>query len=255
MWATMGLLAAAGCQAPERVRTTGKEPTAPPERLVVGNSVEGRPIECLVFGSGGDVVLMLATIHGNEDAGTPLLHRLADYLSSAPAVLDGRRVVLIPLANPDGRAHRRRHNVRDVDLNRNFPASNYQGGLHHGSAALSEPESLAIHRVIGAYHPARMVSIHQPLNSGDACLDYDGPAEVLAGAMAAHTDLPVNKLGCPSGSLGSYAGIVLDIPIITVELPKEAGGWAPEVLWDRYGQMLLAAVVFPQPVPPARRAR
>jgi murein peptide amidase A len=110
---------------------------------------------------------------------------------------------------------------------------------------LSEPESVAIHGVIDTFRPSRIVSLHQPANEGNACIDYDGPAEVLARAMAARCDLPVKRLGNRSGSLGSYAGFVLGIPIVTAELPKDADQWPPQVVWDRYGPMLIAAIVFP----------
>jgi protein MpaA len=253
----VGLLS--GCKSPdERMRPAG--PAAERGRsqtLTVGKSVEGRPIECVVFGDGRDVILILSTIHGNESAGTPLLRRLAEHLTGHPDVIKGRKIVLMPLVNPDGLARSQRYNVHDIDLNRNFPASNYEGGAHTGRSALSEPESTAIFHVIGMYHPNRIVSLHQPANHGNPCIDYDGPADSLALAMAARCDLPVKRLGCQSGSLGSYAGVQLGVPIVTVELPRDAGNLRPEVLWDRYGQMLLTAIAFPGPnaAGPAKTAR
>lgn len=214
----------------------------------MGSSVEGREIECFVFGEGPDCTFILATIHGDEDAGTPLVRKLADHLSDQPSLLAGRRVVLMPVANPDGFAHQTRTNTHGVDLNRNYPASNYRSGTKHGESALSEPESAAIHRVLDQFQPRRIVSIHQVLRSGGPCIDHDGPAGRLAAAMAAHCDLPVNKLGGRSGSLGSYAGETLSIPIITFELPKTAKGLGGEALWRSYGEALLAAIAYPRPL-------
>ncbi|MFH1419799.1 MAG: M14 family zinc carboxypeptidase [Planctomycetota bacterium] len=253
--ALLGLALAAGCRAPEeRVQAQGGgeapearrgfEASWQPERITVGESVEGRPIECIVFGSGEDVVLIMATIHGSEPAGTPLVRRLADYLTKRTALLEGRCVVLMPVANPDGMATGNRKNVHGVDINRNFPASNFHGSTDHGSTALSEPESRAIHDVMQRYRPDRIISLHQPKNHGSACLDYDGPGRRLAETMAARCDLPVVKLGGRRGSLGSYAGITLGVPIITVELPKTADDWDEDVLWDRYGTMLVTAICF-----------
>ena len=215
---------------------------------VVGESVEGRPIEAHVLGDGPDVTLIIATIHGNEAAGTPLVHALMEHLRLDPSCLDGRRVVIMPIANPDGYAARRRTNVNDVDLNRNFPAANRQDRSRFGTV-LSEPESRAIAGVLYYYRPRRIVSIHQPLN----CIDYDGPAEELAAEMARHGDLPVKKLGARPGSLGSHAGVDLGTPIITLELPREADALTRDVLWQRYGAALLAAVRFSpaEPAPPA----
>jgi murein peptide amidase A len=248
---SLAVLLAAGCKSPEERMRAEKtaEQRGGPRTLVVGKSVEGRPIECIVFGDGADVVMFLATIHGNEPAGTPLLHKLADHLARRPDLVDHRQIVLLPLVNPDGAAQSKRLNVHGVDLNRNFLASNYESGSFKGSSALSEPESAAVNQVINTFHPSRIVSLHQPANEGNACIDYDGPAEALAAAMAAHCDLPVKQLGCRSGSLGSYAGLMLGIPIVTAELPKDAHRLAPDALWDHYGQMLLAAIVYPASKP------
>ena len=38
----------------------------------IGYSVEGRPILCHEFGNGGPTILIKASIHGTEGAGTPL---------------------------------------------------------------------------------------------------------------------------------------------------------------------------------------
>ena len=88
-----------------------------------------------------------------------------------------------------------------------------------GETPLSEPEARVLMKLLRHYFPTRVVSIHQPLN----CIDYDGPAKKLAEAMAAACPLPVNKLGSRPGSLGSLVGVTLQKPIITFEMPKDAG--------------------------------
>lgn len=215
-------------------------------RETIGRSLQGRPIEAHVFGSGNDCVFILATIHGNEDAGTPLVERLSDYLERNPNLYAGRCVVLMPNANPDGHAAQTRGNGNGVDLNRNYPADNFSASNRHGDSALSEPESVAINTVLERYRPTRIVSIHQPLRYGSECIDHDGPARPLAEAMSMHTDIPVRRIGSRPGSLGSYAGVTLGIPIITLELPKEAKGWDGARLWSSYGEMLLAAIAYPE---------
>lgn len=210
-------------------------------RYVAGRSVENRALEYLVIGQGPDVVFILATIHGNEPAGTPLVLRLAEYLRRHPLMLRGRRLVLVPVANPDGMARNRRFNANGVDLNRNFEATNRLDGGKFGYRALSEPESRFIHLLLHQYKPDRIVSVHQPLT----CVDYDGPAKALAECMAEYCDLPVRKLGARPGSLGSYAGETLSIPIVTFELPGSAGRLTPESLWSKYGNALVALVLYP----------
>ena len=238
-----GLLSAACI---DHTNSVKDKPSVTVERRTLARSVQGRPIECIALGDGSDVVLIMATIHGDEDAGTPLVDRLIVHLQERPELLEGRRVILMPNVNPDGMAHQSRYNARGVDLNRNFPADNYNNGGNHGKRPLSEPESAAIHALLDRERPNRIVSIHQPLNYGSACIDYDGPAEPLARAMGEHTDIPVKRIGSRPGSLGSYAGVTLQVPIITLELPKEAKGESGTSLWEKYGRMMLASVVFPE---------
>ena len=69
---------------------------------ILGYSVQQRPIELITIGTGAEKVLIIATIHGNEDAGTPLVYRLLDKLRARPILLEGRTVLIVPLANPDG---------------------------------------------------------------------------------------------------------------------------------------------------------
>ena len=242
----LGLLGFAGCYQPVSPPGIVSIPTRVPaelaaQRRTVGRSVQNRPIESIVVGQSYDVTFILAAIHGNEPAGVRLTERLAEHLQKHPELLQGRQLVILPVANPDGIARGTRFNANGVDLNRNFAASNRQNNAQNGYAALSEPEARVIHQLIRQYAPERIVSIHQPLT----CIDYDGPAGALASHMAQHCDLPIRRLGAQPGSLGSYAGLTLRIPIITLELPANAEQLDQESLWRRYGPALVAAVVYP----------
>ena len=213
----------------------------PLSRYVAGVSFENRPIECIVLGDGDDVTLILAAIHGDEVAGTPLCHKLVSYLDEHRYLMTGKQVVIVPVTNPDGMAAGERHNARGVDLNRNFEAANRQNNTTNGMTALTEPESRVIKEVMRVYAPDRIVSLHEPLN----CIDWDGPGEGLARRMGEYCELPVKRLGSRPGSLGSYAGLTLGIPIVTVELPRGSGELPDEVLWVKYGTMLVTAVTYP----------
>jgi len=57
--------------------------------------------------------------------------------------------------------------------------------------------------------------------------------------------LPVRKLGAKPGSLGSYAGETLRIPIVTFEMPGDASRLDAESLWAKYGNAFVAAVLYP----------
>lgn len=259
-WATtsticvlLTVLAFAGCYKPvnfpEIVSPLYLPPTVIPSRYyIVGKSVEGRPIMCLVLGQGPDTSFVMAAIHGNETAGIPLVRRLGNELRQNPELLSGRTVVLLSSANPDGIVRGIRQNARGVDLNRNFEAANRVNSKDTGLKALSEPESLAIQKVILQYKPDRIVSVHQRDPGRPACIDYDGPADDLAGHMADYCDLPVKRLGSKPGSLGSYAGVTRGIPIITFEMWESDSKLDSQSLWRRYGKALLAAVVYPEAV-------
>ncbi len=230
----VAMLMLAGCQ------SEGRAPAA----LLAGKSVEGRPIQYYVMGEGKQVVLFIATIHGNEHAGTPLMRTLMDYLGERPEFLEGYKAVIIPVMNPDGYAKNTRGNINGVDLNRNFPATNRKNNAKYGSSGLSEPESKAIFELLHKFNPVRIVVAHQPW----AIVDWDGPGQPLAEHMARHTIHPAKRIGSRPGSLGSYAGGDLGIPIITWEFPGKAHENSPEKLWRMYGRSLVAALVYPEDV-------
>lgn len=212
-----------------------------PNAQAVGKSLEGRPIYVQVFGEGEDVLWILATIHGDESAGTPLVAEFVKWLQEHPEELEGKRVVITPVANPDGFFANQRHNMNDVDLNRNFPAGNFDAAVKtYGTAPLSEPESRVLLEIFSRYWPDRVISIHQPF----AVVDYDGESSAgLADAMAAKCKLPVKVVGSRPGSLGSFVGLTLGKPIITLELPEDAGMDGP-TLWGEYGEALIAALRY-----------
>jgi protein MpaA len=213
------------------------------ETQIVGKSLEGRPIECQVLGDGEDVFWFIATIHGNEAAGTPLAAKFVEWLKANPKELEGRRVVITPVANPDGFADNVRHNKNGVDLNRNFPAGNFDAAVKvHGDTPLSEPESRALMRVMMTYFPDRIVTIHQPLD----CMDYDGEeSKKMAKVMAEKCRLPFKQVGSRPGSLGSFVGLTMGKPIVTVELPGDAG-MDGDKLWKEYGEAMIAGLRYKQ---------
>jgi murein peptide amidase A len=130
-----------------------------PAALVIGHSVEGRPIDAVHVGGTGPVVLVVGCIHGNECAALPVIRALE---RSHP---HGEDLWLIPEANPDATAHDERLNAHGVDLNRNFPTGWRPGphdGYYPGSRALSEPESRALLAFIRRLRPSVTVWFHQP---------------------------------------------------------------------------------------------
>ena len=247
--ALAAILAIAGCQGRMPYPRFSEVPSSATLLLgqhhIVGSSAGNIPIVIQVFGQGPDVTFTLAAIHGDEPAGTPLVRNLAKHIRSHLELVNGRTIILLPLANPDGFIQKTRFNVKGVDLNRNFAASNRIEAATTGQSALSEPESRIITEIIEQYRPDRIISLHQRREGQPGCIDYDGPAGDLARRMAQYCDLPVDKLGAMPGSLGSYAGLNLLIPIVTFEMQTSDSQLTAQALWQKYGKTLLAAITYP----------
>jgi protein MpaA len=181
----------------------------------IGRSVEGRAIAC--ERNGTPSLLVFGGIHGDEPGSVELCMRWVHH--GCP---DGAAV--INCANPDGLVAKRKNNTRDVDLNRNFPSSNWSAehreGYFPGAQPASEPETQALVQIIDELQPKVIVAVHQPFR----CVNWDGPAEPLAQEMSAACGYPaVASVGYPTpGSFGSRYGVDLGLPVITLELPRPA---------------------------------
>jgi murein peptide amidase A len=186
---------------------------------VIGRSALGAPIEAVSFGAGPCALLVFGAIHGDEPESAELCRRFAARLAAHPPAA---RVVVVPVANPDGFAARTKNNARDVDLNRNFAARNWSRdhALNYcpGDAPLSEPEARALASLVDALAPRAIVAVHQPFR----CVNWDGPADALAARMAAASGWPARaSIGYPTpGSFGSAYGVDRALPVITLELPR-----------------------------------
>jgi protein MpaA len=187
----------------------------------LGRSSEGRPIPGAILAGapGAAPLLVVGGVHGDEPASVEAVVGLARRLlaGAAPAAT----LVLIPALNPDGLARGAKNSARDVDLNRNFPARNWQAahatGYFPGPAPLSEPETRLLAELVDAYAVRAVVAVHAPF----ACVNYDGPAAAWAEAVAAACGWPARgDLGYPTpGSLGSWLGVDRGLPVLTLELP------------------------------------
>ncbi|MEY2742076.1 MAG: hypothetical protein RIS21_444 [Planctomycetota bacterium] len=185
------------------------------EAVSTATSVEGRTIEAYKLGDGPTTVLFVGVVHGSEPVGQGLLGRFIEELKLNKAALAGRTAIVVPVLNPDGLAANTRTNARGVDLNRNFPAGNFDASARRGPEPLSEPESKFLHALITTWKPVRIVAVHQPLR----CINFDGPVGDLAAEMARLSLFPLKSdIGFPTpGSLGSWAGRDLGIGVITLE--------------------------------------
>lgn len=210
--------------------------------VIVGETVGQTPITASIFGSGKKHVIVLGGIHGDEPSAAWVANAYAASLlrQRLPANIT---LVTISRVNPDGLSVGTRTNKTGVDLNRNFPAKNWRvestrGARYYpGEKPVSEPETLALVKLIEQWQPALIISIHAPLN----CINWDGPAEDVARAMAQASAYRLcEDIGYPTpGSLGSYAGKDLNIPTVTFELAEPLG--SPEIM--KQGLLGLRAAV------------
>ena len=125
-----------------------------------------------MLGSGPRTYLLFGVIHGNEPLGEPLLESFIAHVRDQPSLLSGRRLVILPVVNPDGLERRTRVNANGVDLNRNFPARNWKQGPRYGTDPASEPETRALIKIVRQFQPSRILAVHSPLR----VVNYDGPA-------------------------------------------------------------------------------
>lgn len=234
-----------GCMAPAVIAWPAA-PAGPATRTVaLGESVRGQPLAVEIFGTGPRPVLVLGGIHGNEPEGAEVARRLAALLRQDCSVAGGCAVAVMAAANPDGLAVRTRVNARGVDINRNFPAKNWQAGAAtpryaSGPCPGSEPETQTLMRAVEMLRPGLILSLHAMARG--PCNNYDGPGgKDVADRMAACNGYRViANIGYPTpGSMGNWAGIDRGIPMVTLELPAGQPGPA---CWEQNREALLAAI-------------
>jgi hypothetical protein len=219
-----GVVAAAAAAAPAPAQTSAWE--------TIGHSEQGRPIRAMRVGSprARVKVMVVGTVHGNEQAGRAVVARLRR--AHPPR---GTALWLVDDANPDGTAANDRHNARGVDLNRNFPYRwQPQDGVYEsGSGPASEAETRVMQSFIERERPRVSLWYHQALrivvkSTGDPKLErlysarsglprkslprYHGTAiswqnHSFAGDSAFVVELPGGSL--PAAGIKRHAGAVL----------------------------------------------
>jgi predicted deacylase len=202
--------------------TPSPAPAASPRALAA--SRQSRPIDATTLGSGPTRIYLIASIHGDESEGRSALDQLRRHL----ALETSATYRLVADMNPDGSARRSRTNAAGVDLNRNWPASNFKISKANGKAPLSEPETAAIHADIAAFDPHVIVVLHSARNG--PFVNYDGPP--AAAALADRFSSAARRAGDPRwrtvadmgyptpGSMGSYFGDDRGLPILTIEFRR-----------------------------------
>lgn len=205
----------------------------------IGYSVQNRPINAYYFGEGTTTMLFTGAIHGNEISSKYLMDALVSYLEEhVREIPSDRRVVVVPMVNPDGVAAGTRYNAHNVNLNRNFATTNWvsdtvvSGGTVEqgagGSSSLSEPEASALVALTQSLQPRLVVTYHSQgslINSNDV-----GIAATLGPQYATMTRYKFVSSEATTGTFGfEMTGTYEDwlaersTPAILIELPTNTG--------------------------------
>jgi protein MpaA len=191
---------------------------------VFGTSLDGVPLTVYLPDAAQAEIVILASIHGDEAETTVVVSEALRCI-----VRGDLQAAVILCGNPDGMLRGTRCNGRGVDLNRNFPTSNWSPdpvcyksrsidardiALSPGAEPASEPETRALLALLDRLHPRAVVSLHSAL----ACVDDSG-ASHLGRQLADRCALPfLTEIGYPTpGSMGTWAG-EQGLNLVTLEL-------------------------------------
>lgn len=182
-------------------------------------------------------LVFIGGVHGDEPEGVALAESTLHWLMKDGASLARTPWILITCLNPDGYANNQRVNDHGVDLNRNYPASNWsdqhsEKKYYPGPAPGSEPEVKALADLIVRTKPRLLVHCH----SWKPCIVCTGSAgrtdaEYLSESSGYEI---VDSIGYPTpGSLSHFGWHDHNIPVICIE---EAERETKEKSWQRFSQ-------------------
>lgn len=217
---------------------------------VIGYSVKNRPIVAYYFGTpGGTTTLFTGGIHGEEHSGMQTMNAWISYLeSTAHRIPSGKQIVVIPQLNPDGLAAYTRLNANGVNLDRNYPTSDWIADIDSsdgiiegggGSSPGSEPETKAIIKAVSGLNLRLAIAYHAQ-GSLVGSNNY-GNADSFASRYASYVGYG-NISYSPEATLGYSITAELETwlaergtPAILIELPSRSGNYLPwhrDIMWN-----------------------
>jgi predicted deacylase len=205
--------------------------------LVIGYSVEGRPLEIFQFGNGPRDLMIIAGIHGGYEWNTIVLaDELIEYLYHHPEEIPPLLSIhILRSLNPDGATLKGnpwgRGNANHVDLNRNWDSSWSADipkpncwdivPLTAGSQPGSEPETQALMQYLLDSDIEALISYHSAglgIFAGGKPSTEDSLALAEAIAVVSDYPYPPIDIGCEyTGTMTDWAADN-EIAAIDVEL-------------------------------------
>lgn len=159
-------------------------------------------------------VLVIGVFHGDEPQGEFLIN---EYLKN----VKDSNLLFVPRLNSE----KTRVNKNGVDLNRNFPTSNWEltekNEFFGGISPASEEETKFVINLVEKYNPKVILTLHAPYK----IVNYDGGKDCLeiVDKISEIMNYPIEpSIGYPTpGSFGTWAGVEKGILTITLELDEE----------------------------------
>lgn len=175
------------------------------------------PIRFLRSGRAQRTLLVLAGVHGNEQAGLLAVPPILDAYEARRDSLEGVELCVLTPVNPVGAAHLSRYNAEGYDINRDF-------------VRFDTPEARAVRDVFDRVAPDLVVSLHE--GPQDATFMF---ANRLVEPSVARRLLRAMEDGGTTLATEDYFGLTLDPPGYS---PIGAAAHAIHRLWAGTLQMM-----------------
>lgn len=124
--------------------------------VTIGESVDGRSVNAYIYGDGKEVTVIIGSFYGDDSVAIGIADRVIDSIDDKSLIVpEGKKLIIIPVVNPDGVASKMRFNSNGVDLNANFLCDQwvenyyyYSSIVNCGSEPFSERESIVLRNFI-----------------------------------------------------------------------------------------------------------
>ncbi len=213
------------------------------EQLPPGKTVQERKIISYKTAvKSSKFIHLLGGTHGDEVEGIYVLDALFQWLKVRHELKD-LPVVVTPILNVDGYEQGTRVNAHCIDLNRNYPASDWSAEFtkdkyNPGPAPLSEPENKYLIGLFNKYPPSFVLSFH----TWKPILNYNGNCKDVADFLGLYNNYPVSEtIGYDTpGSLGTFVPEKYEAGVLTFECPPLSDTKSLKDIWQENQEGLKA---------------